>query len=361
MPLSAPRFIGDPVLESCLDGTHRMHSPESGPAVRKVQEGLIDLGWNPGIADSQFGPTTGQAVVAYKTAHGISPYDAVVGAQTMAMLDLECTDKPPAPFSDPEEWRSWRNRAAIPRVGAFDFTRADELARRAAGTPFTFDANSAGWLPPVLQIALTQSFSALLEPSGSPLGAGTPAATWGLGPFDLYHLHLVLWTGGVLPVPPQLMNGPLLSSQVAQLHVAAAAVPGAVPSNAPWTAEFARLLLASGLLPQFGLLASDAITLSTPVQPLLFVWHSFEHPRWRPSGMASASPQRHWQTQVAPLMMPPAPFPFIGNALSTVTQHLFQIAFFVSKTGVITAMPGGGLEAGSMLGLTWDEITAAQN
>lgn len=91
MPLTNPRFAGDPVLEACLAGQHRMLAPESGPAVAKVQQALVDLGFPlPGNgADGNFNDETGAAVTAYKTDRQIFPNDPVVGPGTMASLDAE--------------------------------------------------------------------------------------------------------------------------------------------------------------------------------------------------------------------------------------------------------------------------------
>ena len=91
MPLTNPRFAGDPVLEACLAGHHRMMAPESGPAVAKVQQALIDLGFSLPVhgADGTFSGETGAAVTAYKTDRQIFPNDPVVGRGTMASLDAE--------------------------------------------------------------------------------------------------------------------------------------------------------------------------------------------------------------------------------------------------------------------------------
>lgn len=88
-PLRARRFAGDPVLEACLLGTHRMMAPEEGRAVMKVQAALIDLDFPlPTFgADSRFGDETGQAVSAFKTRHNLQPTDPVVGKLTMGKLD----------------------------------------------------------------------------------------------------------------------------------------------------------------------------------------------------------------------------------------------------------------------------------
>jgi peptidoglycan hydrolase-like protein with peptidoglycan-binding domain len=91
MPLTNPRFAGDPVLEACLAGEHRMMAPETGPAVAKVQQAFIDLGFALPVhgADGTFSEETGAAVTAYKTDRQIFPNDPVVGPRTMAGLDGE--------------------------------------------------------------------------------------------------------------------------------------------------------------------------------------------------------------------------------------------------------------------------------
>ena len=103
MPLTNPRFAGDPVLEACLAGQHRMMAPETGPAVAKVQQALIDLGFALPVhgADGNFSDETGAAVVAYKTDRQIFPNDPVVGPKTMASLDGEPRLGSPTPPPGP--------------------------------------------------------------------------------------------------------------------------------------------------------------------------------------------------------------------------------------------------------------------
>lgn len=88
-PLRARRFAGDPVLEACLAGTHRMLAPEEGRPVLRVQQALLDLGFTlpQHGADGKFGSETGQVVSAFKTQHNLQPTDPVVGKGTMATLD----------------------------------------------------------------------------------------------------------------------------------------------------------------------------------------------------------------------------------------------------------------------------------
>lgn len=116
MPLTNPRFAGDPVLEACLAGAHRMLAPETGPAVTKVQQALIDLGFALPVhgADGSFSDETGSAVVAYKTDRQIFPNDPVVGQRTMASLDVEPALQSTAPVPD----RLARAEALIAEIGA---------------------------------------------------------------------------------------------------------------------------------------------------------------------------------------------------------------------------------------------------
>jgi len=94
--LVSARFKGDPVLDACLDGTHRMLAPETGEAVRKVQQALLDLGFQLPVfgADNTFGSETAAAVTEFKIAQGIEPSDGVVGPKTMAALDALFADEP---------------------------------------------------------------------------------------------------------------------------------------------------------------------------------------------------------------------------------------------------------------------------
>lgn len=97
MPLRSARLAGDPVLEECLAGRHRMLAGEQGLPVKRVQQGLIDLGRpvGPSGADGIFGPNTGAAVTAYKTDKGLTPNDPVVGPGTSKALDDDLFFDPP--------------------------------------------------------------------------------------------------------------------------------------------------------------------------------------------------------------------------------------------------------------------------
>jgi peptidoglycan hydrolase-like protein with peptidoglycan-binding domain len=89
MPLRSLRFAGDPVLEACIEGSHRMLLNEEGLAVARVQAALVELGSSVGQAgvDGTFGPDTGNAVSSFKMRHGLQPADPVVGVGTMTALD----------------------------------------------------------------------------------------------------------------------------------------------------------------------------------------------------------------------------------------------------------------------------------
>jgi len=333
-----------------------MFAPEQGPAVQKVQEALIDLEFPLPIhgADALFGDETGEAVTAYKRKKGLTPDDPVVGPGTMAALNQDCLDKPPAPLVNVDEWRSWKIRASQPHVGHLNFTRGDEISRRASGTPFRMDANS-GWMPPTLLSAFLDSLAQLLEPSGSPAGFDTPAATWGVGPFDLYHCHLSLF-GPLVPMPGDFATDRSdIQERIERLRSAASSAAGAVPHNGVWCAEYARLLLADDIGTLAGQAAERALAHGSVATPLILLWHSFESSAFRPASIPSNSPQRHWMTQLAPPILQMMAF-----ALTTPdevlhnTAQLYQISFLISKTGEVSAMIGGGLEVMSLAGLDYD-------
>ena len=72
MPVRSARLTGDPILEACLAGNHRMQEGEDSLSLERVQSTLLDLARpiGPNGADGMFGPDTGAAVTAYKTTCG---------------------------------------------------------------------------------------------------------------------------------------------------------------------------------------------------------------------------------------------------------------------------------------------------
>ena len=100
MPLRGPRFSGDPVLEECFAGRHRMLAPEQGLAVKRVQAALMELGLSVGPQrdDGIFGDDTGAAVSAYKASKDppLTPTDPVVGPGTSKALDDDLFFDPPS-------------------------------------------------------------------------------------------------------------------------------------------------------------------------------------------------------------------------------------------------------------------------
>jgi peptidoglycan hydrolase-like protein with peptidoglycan-binding domain len=100
MPLQSPSFRGDPQLEAAAvsDPAHIVPGA-TGPHVRKIQRALIKLDQAPIARDDlqhqRYGPSTAQAVLAYKTKRRIinhsyqSQADDIVGKMTIAALDRE--------------------------------------------------------------------------------------------------------------------------------------------------------------------------------------------------------------------------------------------------------------------------------
>jgi peptidoglycan hydrolase-like protein with peptidoglycan-binding domain len=355
MALQAPRFSGDVTLEACLRGDHDIAFGETSPAVKTLQEALIDCGFLPPAfaPSSDFDLPTKVAVGAFQAAKGIAA-DGVVGRQTMDAFDRDFVDKPPAPFRERDEWLAWRNRASFPALGAYDFTRADELARRNASRSFWFDKNSS-WLPTVFKDSIIAGITALLDPYGSPSGPGTESGTWGAGVFDFYHCHIMIWTGGVLPIPsaPEIAAG-TLSTRIAGLQTAT----GPPPYDAAWCSAYAARLLSSDVSSLARDAANACLDAATATQPLMLNWHTFEGAdRHRPAGMDSRSPRRHWANQVGPVHGPVLPFPYVTPAQTSAVFHeFFEIAFLVAKTGMITAAVNKGPDVFAIAGLSFEEV-----
>ncbi len=116
--LLSARFAADPDLLAVAEGRLRLGPPidspypapiqSAGPAVAKVQQALVDLGYAlPGGVDGQYGPGTYNTVYAYKqrfdirTASGF--LDGIVGPLTVTHID---SDLPPAQEADCAGWES---------------------------------------------------------------------------------------------------------------------------------------------------------------------------------------------------------------------------------------------------------------
>lgn len=96
MVMRSARLSGDPVLDKCHAGAHRMMQPEQNLSVMRVQAGLRELGFFDADLDGIFGPLTGEAVSNFKEFHGLSPTDPVVGAGTSGALDEDLFSDPPS-------------------------------------------------------------------------------------------------------------------------------------------------------------------------------------------------------------------------------------------------------------------------
>lgn len=97
--LQSPRFAGDLVLEACFDEERFLQFGSRGPAVEKLQQGLIDAGFPLPMfgVDGIFESETQTAVRNYQRAHTLG-VDGIVGPITMGSLDAQFpAPGPPAP------------------------------------------------------------------------------------------------------------------------------------------------------------------------------------------------------------------------------------------------------------------------
>ena len=88
--LTSPRLAGDPELEACYDNEARLTKGMTGPAVTKVQQALLDLGYDlgPAGADGRYGQRTWNAVKRFKADQQLGWQEmGDVGPGTTARLD----------------------------------------------------------------------------------------------------------------------------------------------------------------------------------------------------------------------------------------------------------------------------------
>ena len=71
--LTSPRFAGEPLLEACFNDRARITRGHRGSPVQKVQQALVDLGYNLGAAgaDGFYGQKTWDAVKQFKANEGL--------------------------------------------------------------------------------------------------------------------------------------------------------------------------------------------------------------------------------------------------------------------------------------------------
>jgi putative peptidoglycan binding protein len=359
MALASARFRGDPILERIRSGdtSAYLRFGAQGDAVRAVQFALIDLGSSiPNGATGNFGPQTSAAVVQFKTDHALVPNDPVVGIGTMTALD----DAWALPFADRDEWLSWQTRP----IREFNFTRRNELDRRNSGRQFTLNPLSA-WLPGAFKDAMLRGITELLDPRGSPVGAFSPSATWGASPLDLFHCHVVLdIANGQTPSwsPLRAKAEAIHARMLAMMREADRHGPEGTP---PWTAAYRNLILAPGQAGALsftdavadvlnGLLANSA----RERQTIKLVWHTFEHPPWRPVEVASDDPRRSWWNDVAPVPTGVTHTGFPSGAFGANVFQLIELGFLIDQDLVLTVLGQTRTEAAALVNLDKARIDA---
>lgn len=94
--LISPRFAGDNQLELCYDNLLEFNIGSTGGAVRKIQQALIDLGYDLSEfgADSHYGSETADAVREFQRDFGMNDeqIDGIVGENTLSRLDTRLSE-----------------------------------------------------------------------------------------------------------------------------------------------------------------------------------------------------------------------------------------------------------------------------
>lgn len=359
MLLESARFRGDPILERVRAGDQStyLRFGSRGEHVKAVQFGLIDLGYAiPDGATGLFAGQTSAAVVQFKTDMQLVPKDPVVGIGTITALDGMWS----VPFADRDEWLSGQVRP----IPEFNFTRAHEFDRRNLGRQFTFHPLSA-WVPDGFKSALLTGITELLDPHGSPAGRFTPSATWGVGPLDLYHCHIVVDIAHVASPgwsPHRLAAEAIHQRMLAMMGQADQAGPEGTPA---WTAAYRAQLLAPGQPGQpsyiqrwTSLLEGLLATAHADQQTLRLLWHTFERSIWRPVEMGSDDPRRAWWNDVAPVSSGVTRTPFPVSAFGANVMHLAELAVLIDQDLVVTVLGATLTETAALVHLDKARIEA---
>jgi hypothetical protein len=89
-----------------------------GDAVRRLQEALVQQGFDPGLVDGRFSSQTHRAVQAFQRARGLGA-DGVVGPRTWAALGQHAPEEPETPWVPPPpsgQSRGWSVHIGLNRV-----------------------------------------------------------------------------------------------------------------------------------------------------------------------------------------------------------------------------------------------------
>lgn len=354
----APRFRNDFELKNCLAGLRTFVLGDSEIAVQRIQQALIDVGFLvAGLDAGTFDLPTQAAVLVYQGAHGLFA-NGVVDSTTMTVLNDEVLDKPPSPFTDREEWMTWQERSNFPEIGPVNFTRLDLFQLLASFQTLRLHPISS-WFQPLMASKLIQGILALLNPLGSPDGAGTEPGSWGVFPvFDFNHCHI----GFQVPEPAGAGVSSDIIGKVENIRRLADR-QSAPRGSAAWTQVHQALLQPADpnggdLMIAANRFLNDALSKASAAHPLLMVFHTFEF-KFRPAGMQREDPRRYWQVQIDPPGIGVEHNPWVTEKLQR--RNFFpviQVDFLVNKSGQVIVMPGM-MEVCSVAGIPYRAVADA--
>ena len=139
LDLKSPAFAGDPRLESAYDNDPAMRRGEQGEAVAKVQQALIDDGFElpistkkTGAPDGIYGRETFRTVKEFQEKQDLSIQDGAVGRETLGKLDELAPEKPSEAMpaaARPSLKPAWQVEVLTPLTEVAEILRADPPGR----------------------------------------------------------------------------------------------------------------------------------------------------------------------------------------------------------------------------------------
>jgi hypothetical protein len=249
------------------------------------------------------------------------------GRNTIKFMNREQTLTPvgpTVPFTN-EELRSW----AIRKLPEWNFTRQNVQASLPLG--LSFPPASQALLPPVYQTNIAAAIFRIAEPTTS------DPSSWGVSPFDLYHVHVLVPLASATIADHTLKNAAnAFSTRMGTLLRQAA--DGGMTINTSAQATRYKMLL-QGMTPDYRL----HLVAASQRPGIRLEYHSFEHDR--PTGMQSDDARRSWRSLTLNSVPVIEPSEFHSTpALLGAHLDVGGLAFLVDKGQVVHVVPGSGLQ-----------------
>jgi hypothetical protein len=295
-----------------------------------------------GAPDEMFDTTAGvssneliDAIEHFQSFHSLPTVDGRVDPTeaTLAKLNQVADLSAFAQVREPDEFLSW-----LRRPPEWNFTLDDLVSR--AGVPLTVRADTSVWLPDSYQRNLRQLAEMVLSPQQ------TPAPSWGVGAWDLYHGHVVVLADPATGQPLMPATAPF----VATIRMLDNTLDTLRKAHQPevLTTSVQLSAYAAALMPVLLQLRQPLAELAATGQASIF-YHSFESSQLfagttRFAGFDPKDPRRNLLSSLGGGM--PVRYVSADHPDDPIRDFVtpIELAFLVDKLGQIIAVAGSKIE-----------------